>query len=281
METTIHKIETYYHQYLDLTSNVMLNLNTDTLISRIESLPQCKQIICELINRHPISDDTIESLVETHEIKELLEKTGESYYVAFCLQWYYYQKRHKRFQMRTYADKVIWLTLKDKESTDKIKIFKTDFIRPIIDYLISQIKECNTIYYYLDRYKSRVERYTFNLLEKMDEPALHKDLELYLFDQFMPFYHEPNLGRGRPDFVIDLECNDKPFVIEIKRMNVLKQGIIDEYLRQLKAYLGQFPSYGCLYIFTKDTRYTEYPKYIDDNLTIRCVYLGEKRPSQL
>ena len=115
----------------------------------------------------------------------------------------------------------------------------------------------------------------------MDEPALHKDLELYLFDQFMLFYHEPSLGRGRPDFVIDLECNDKPFVIEIKRMDVLEPGLIDKSLRQLKAYLGQFPSYGCLYIFTKDTRYTDYPKYIDDNLTIRCVYLGDKTASKL
>ena len=266
---------------MNYSSNVLFNINTDTIIHRIESLPQCKQIICELINRNPIPDDTIESLVEIDKIKKLLEKKDESFYVAFCLQWYYYQKRHERFQMRTYADKVRWLTFKDKESTDKIKIFKTDFIRPIIDYLISQIKECNTIYYYLDRYKSRVERYTFKLLEKMDEPALHKDLELYLFDQFVPFYHEPSLGRGRPDFVIDLECNDKPFVIEIKRMDVLKQGIIDESLRQLKAYLGQFPSYGCLYIFTKDKCYTEYPKDIDDNLTIRCVYLGDKTASKL
>ena len=64
-------------------------------------------------------------------------------------------------------------------------------------------------------------------------------------------------------------------------MDVLRQGIIDESLRQLKAYLGQFPSYGCLYIFTKDKYYTEYPKYIDDNLTIRCVYLGDKTASQL
>lgn len=281
METIVQKLENYYYQYLNLTSNVMLNLNTDSLISRIESLPQCKQILEELRNDHPIADDELKQLVEIDKFKKLLEKHNGAYYVAFCLQWYYFQKNNGVFGMRTYADKAKWLLKKDNDALDKVRIFKTDVIRPIVDYIISQIKEHNLIYYYLERYKSRVERYTFASLADKNELGLQKDLALYLFDQGLSFYHEPNLGHGRPDFVIDLDCNDKPFVVEIKKIQKLTQGILDDSLRQLKAYLGQFPSYGCLYVFTEDTNYDDYSRDIDDKLTIRCVYLGGKSASQL
>ena len=284
MEATIQKIEKYFNQYMNYSSNVLLNLNTDTLISRIKALPQCKQILEDLKCKYPITDDELSTLAvsEIHKYKQLFESHDPIYYVAFCFQWHAYQKEHEAFQMKTYADKARWLTKTDKDNIDKVQIFKTDVIRPIIDYLIDQIKEHHTIYYYLDKYKSRVERCTFCLLAEKKELGLQKDLALYLFDQDLPFYQEPNLGHGRPDFVIDLECNDKPFVIEVKKMDVLEPAAIDEALRQLKAYLGQFPSYGCLYIFTQDSkRHLEYPKVIDENLTVRCVYLGEKTPSQL
>lgn len=284
METIVQKLENYYNQYLNLTSDVMLNLNTDTLFSRIESLPQCKMILDELIRNNPIEDEEICNLngSEIHDHKKLFETRGANYYVAFCLQWYYYQKNHVRFLMNTYADNAKrWLTKTDKDTENIVRIFKTDAIRPIVDYIISQIKEHNLILYYLDRYKSRVERYTHGLLADKNELGLQKDFALYLFDQELPFFQEPNLGHGRPDYVIDLECNDKPFVIEIKRSDVLSSGEIDESLRQLKAYLDRFPSYGCLYIFTKDTNYVNYSYDIDEKLIIRCVYLGDKAPSQL
>lgn len=282
METTIQKIEEYYNQYMNYSSNVLLNLNTDTLISRIESLPQCEQILNDLIRRNPIAEEEIKSLVELGTIRTLLEQHNEEYYVAFCIQWYKYQKAHWKSIICTYADKVRWLTKSDKESLDKILIFKTDVIRPIVDYIISQIKEHNLIYYYLDRYKSRVERYTSASLKDKDELGLQKDLALYLYDQGLSFFHEPNLGNGKPDFVfLNLECNKKPFVVEIKNFDALEDGAIEHSLRQLNAYRGQLPSYGCLLIFTKDARYTEYPKEINENLTIRCIYLGDKSPSQL
>lgn len=283
METIVQKLENYYHQYLDLTSNVMLNLNTDSLFGRIESLPQCKKILEELRRNNTITEDELCSLnsCEILNHKKLFENHDANYYVAFCLQWYYYQKDHEQFGMRTYADKARWLTKTDKDAIDKVKIFKSDVIRPIVDYIISQIKEHNLILYYLERYKSRVERYTFNFLAEKKELEIQRDLALYLYDRDLTFFQEPNLGKSRPDFVIDLECNDKPFVIEIKKLKKLTQGIIEDSLHQLRAYLDQFPSYGCLYIFTEDVNYIDYSKDVDDNLTIRCVYLGEKSPSQL
>lgn len=281
METIVEKLENYYHQYLSLSSNVMLNLNTDSLLHKIESLPQCKQILNDLIHRNPITEQEINSLAELGTIKTILEQHNEEYYAAFCIQWYFYQKEHWKSIIYTYADKARWLTKKDKDPIDKALIFKTDVVRPIVDYIISQIKEHNLIYYYLERYKSRVERYTFASLANKNELSLQKDLALYLFDQGLSFYHEPNLGNGRPDYVIDLECNDMPFVVEIKKIQKLTHIIIDDSLRQLKAYLNQFPSYGCLYIFTEDVNFVEYSRDIDDKLTIRCVYLGGKTPSQL
>ena len=47
METTIQKLEFYYNQYMNYSSNVLFNINTDTIINRIESLPQCKQIMLD------------------------------------------------------------------------------------------------------------------------------------------------------------------------------------------------------------------------------------------
>lgn len=283
MEIIVGKLENYYHQYLNLSSNVMLNLNTDSLFSRIESLPQCRQILEELRNKCTLTENDFASLdcIEIHNYKKLFESHDAIFYAAFCLQWYYRQKEHQQSSMKTYADKTRWLTMKDKDPLNKVLLFKTDVVRPIVDYIISQIKEHNLIHYYLERYKSRVERYTFASLADRNELGLQKDLALYLFDQGLSFYHEPNLGNGRPDFVIDLECNDMPFVVEIKKIKKLTHGIIDDSLRQLKTYLYQFPSYGCLYIFTEDVNFVEYSRDIDDKLTIRCVYLGGKTPSQL
>lgn len=284
METVVQKLENYYQQYLDLSSNVMLNLNTDSLFSRIELLPQCKQILEELKRTHPIADDELCSLdcTEINNHKALFESHDAIHYAAFCLQWYYYQKEQKKIgSMRTYADKVRWLTLTSKDAIDKCRLFKTDVIRPVLDYVISKIEEQNLIYYYLTRFKSRVERYTYNLLADKSELEIQKDLALYLFDQELPFYHEPNLGKGRPDFVIDLECNNKPFVIEIKKIKELTNDILEKSLRQLKAYLNKFPSYGCLYIFTEDDNYVDYSNVTDDNITVLCVYLGGNSPSKL
>lgn len=254
MERIIQELENWYFQYANLGSNVLLNLNTDLLIDKIKSLPQCHQILNNLIHEYPLTEQEIKSFVELGEIKLLFEKHSEQYYIAFCLQWYYYQKEHG-----------------------------ASVIRPIVDFTISQIKEHNIIYYYLDRYKSRVERYTYSALSDKKELDLQNDLALYLFDQGLSFYQEPNLWNGRPDFVIDLECNGKPFVIEIKRIKKLTQGAIEVSLRQLRAYLNQLqlPAYGCLYIFTEDADYVNYSKNADEKLSIRCVYLGGKTPSQL
>ena len=241
METIVQKLENYYQKYLDLSSNVMLDLTTDSFFSKLESLPQCKQILEELKKNYTIADGEFHSLActEIDKYKELFESHDANYYAAFCLQWYYFQKGQKRpNSMKTYVDKTRWLTLTNKESADKSRLFKTDVIRPIVDYIISQIKEQNLIYYYLTRFKNRVERYTFNSLAEKNELGIQKDLALYLFDQGLSFYHEPNLGNGRPDFVIDLECNDKPFVIEIKKIKKLSKIVIDSSLRQLKAYLA-------------------------------------------
>lgn len=284
METIVQKLENYYQKYLDLSSNVMLDLTTDSFFSKLESLPQCKQILEELKKNYTIAEGEFHSLActEIDKYKELFESHDANYYAAFCLQWYYFQKGQKRpNSMKTYADKTRWLTLTNKESADKSRLFKTDVIRPIVDYIISQIKEQNLIYYYLTRFKNRVERYTFNSLAEKNELGIQKDLALYLFDQGLSFYHEPNLGNGRPDFVIDLECNDKPFVIEIKKIKKLSKIVIDSSLRQLKAYLDQFPSRGCLYIFTDDVNYADYSKDVDDNISVLCVYLGGKLPSKL
>ena len=281
MERIVQKLENYYYRYANLGSNVLLNLNTDSLIEKIQSLPQCHQILDNLIHKYPITEQEIKSFVELDEIKKLFEKNDEQYYIVFCLQWYYYQKEHWTSLIKTYADKARWLTKKDKDAIDRVQIFKSDVIRPIVDYVISQIKEHNLIYYYLERYKSRVERYTYASLRDKSELGLQKDLALYLFDQNLPFYHEPNLGHGRPDFVIDLVCDDVPFVVEIKKVNKPTQDFIDDSLRQLRAYIDQFQSYGCLYIFTEDVNFADYSRDIDDKLTIRCVYLGEKSPSQL
>jgi len=284
METIVQKLENYYQQYLNLSSNVMLDLNTDSFFSKLESLPQCKQILEELKKNYTIEEGGFHSLActEIDKFKELFEGHDANYYAAFCLQWYYFQKGQKRAgSMKTYADKARWLSLTNRESADKNRLFKTDVIRPVVDYVISQINERNIIYYYLGRYKSRVERYTFSDLANKNELGLQKDLALYLFDQGLSFYREPNLGKSRPDFVIDLECCDKPFVIEIKKIKKLTQSIIDKSLSQLKAYLDQFPSYGCLYIFTEDVNYVDYSRDVDDKLTIRCVYIGGKSPSEL
>lgn len=283
MEPTIQRIENYYRQYVEMTSDVMLNINTDALINRVTALPQCRQILDELQLEYPITDDELDAMAteEIHKKKALFESRNASFYVAFCLQWYYYQKKHWHSTMNTYANKARWLFKKDTNEADLVRAFKMNVIRPILDYIVCQIEEHNDVLYYLERYKSRVERYTYSSLMDKNELGIQKDLSLYLFDQGLNFYQEPNFGHGRPDFVIDLECNGKPFVIEVKKKAKLSNDFVDTSLQQLKAYIGQFPSYGCLYIFTDDDEYANYHRRDGDNITIICVYTGGKTPSQL
>ena len=61
-----------------------------------------------------------------------------------------------------------------------MKLYKTDYVRPLVNYIIDHLKNESLILHCLLRYKSRVER--FKTIQDLDltESIIQKDLALCL-----------------------------------------------------------------------------------------------------
>ena len=154
-------------------------------------------------------------------------------------------------------------------------LFKTDFIRPILNYIINQLTEENYVLYLLDRYKQRTERFKTINPEGKRELDLQQDLFLYLFDEGLELGNSTNIGNGEVDFIINV--NGNPFLIETK---LYKKGTsYKKYISQLKDYMGKVSAnWGCLYIFTTEDVTFEFETNYN-NIFLRTIYIGNIKPS--
>ena len=274
----INRIEECYQAYIGRKSDVLLNFATDTLIEQILNIPCCKAILDDVKRKYPISEDDIRN----NQIKDYFVYIDDitrdmGYFISYCLHWLDYVRKMKIVKSPDGYDKECsWLFSNIRGSKDSISLFKTDFIRPILDYIICQMGNEAYILYLLDRYKQRVERFGVILdINTKKELALQKELHLYLFDQGLELYNSANTGKGEIDFVV--KCNEAPFIIEVKVYR--KRGRKSTYLSQLKKYMEQLPAdKGCLYIFTsEDVKFRL--KEQDESVQVITVYTGQTTPS--
>ena len=275
----IDRIETYYKAYLERQSNTLFNVYTDVLLTQVLNIPCCKVIIEALNKKHPIAEDVLKEHFNKEWFSYIRDVTADyEYYISYCLHWLAYIKSASK-TLDGYYKKCKWLD-KNGETNDSTMLFKTDVIRPILDYIIFQLQEESYILYLLDRYKQRIER--FEKLESIgskSELELQKDLFLFLFDQGTEFagfeaHNSVSTGNGEMDFYI--KCQGEPFVIEVK---LYKEGKdTRHYLSQLTAYMSQIGAeYGCLYIFTKED-VTFNLREAEESIYVKTVYIGEKTP---
>lgn len=98
-----------------------------------------------------------------------------------------------------------------------------ELIEPIVNYLIDQLEESNSILYLLEKYNRKVEWFTGkNLKKKYDElnanyeDYFEEDLRLFLFEQGIDYpFSTPKSSSGRSDIVGGIDTKD-PLIVEVK-----------------------------------------------------------------
>lgn len=267
-KSIIQKIEFLYSQYKDMTSEVLFNAQTDFLFDSVLKIPYCKYILDVLMSKYPIKDEEIVKKDGEFVYKwlpEIIQKSKE-YYLSYCLHAYFYFRKikrgsnHKNYLDEYYSDIRIF-NQGVTASGNRMMVFKTEFIWPLLCYVISNLDEEAHIYYVLNRYKQRVEMFSKESLysdgKLAKENKLQNDLATFLFDQGIEFSREEQVGNGKMDFCIQdkkrkgisLPCNKAALVIEVKIFTEDKRLDIERWANQLKTYMGRTLAKGCLIIF--------------------------------
>ena len=296
----INKIEFLWNGYFQKQSDSLFNYATDMFIDNIKAISFCKLSLDKLKKDYPFKSEEIIHY-ESIFYHDLLKENSNMQILSFFYQWYEAKRNSSRDDF--YYKKCRWLFL-DKKVSDKnkIKIFKTDIIRPIIDYIIYDLNDVGYVLYLLDRYKQRVKYFkkiknsikhigsktkitSFNKQDNMmttNESKLQEDLCLFLFDNGIDVHKEEIVGNGRLDVMIN--HNKNPFIVEVKYIKKDEchyKERINRSVIQLKEYmLGKGAKYGCIFIYTEvDIEFIAVNKSLID-IQLHSIYIGDKSPSQ-
>lgn len=294
----IEKIELYYQQYRDKNSDILFNLNTINLMSKLQNIPFCKEVFNSLKKDFPFSREDIMSVeigFPYDKMTEFLTNDERSYF-SFCLHWYEYRilKGNDKLDMNAAYKKCKWLN-------SDIQLFKSDFIRPLLDYVILQLKENSYMMYQIKRYARRISNFggirssMANIAMKDDytdidgiplmnsnELDLHKDLCLYLYDNEIDFDYSEKIGNAEVDFKLP-QCNDSPYLVEVKICK--KDTSLDRIgagASQLKDYMNRIGSQnGCLFIYTLENyNFVADPILGEEGILLVYTYIGNETPSK-
>lgn len=285
MNRDIEQIECYYETYCRYNSFTTFSIFTDSFFDNIMSIEAVKIVVAEILKQYPIEDDVFES--DSHSefftITDALAEKGYSYLIAYYIQIYQYWRKNN---IDDYYNQTGWLTGNDPSYDENIQYFKTDFIRPIVDYIIYQLMNEGGILSVIRRYSERVERFlTIGNINEKKEAELQRDIALYLFDNGYEFYKEIDTCNGSIDLQIDDEvapksvwqCQKIKFIIEVKKF--YSQSQIKKAIIQLRAYMNQIgDSKGCLVIYTMS------PLFIatkPNDIHIQIVNVFTDTPSKL
>lgn len=298
----INKIEAYYKQYMERRSGLMFNESTDFFFDSLMQIPYCKTILDDL---EKICDITIpqSGYIELDKIIMAFIGKGQAYYAAFCLHFYRVLRKRREHTielrkelkpgeyaiLKPYCKYAIWTNESVNEAGDTQQLFKTDFVRPIVDYIINLTTNENAIRYFIERYKERAELFrTVKIDDNTKEYDLQEDLALYLYDNGLTFYQEVKRGNGRLDFMVDIiggehygcaiECNDKPYIIEVKHFRDHQQ--IEDGICQLKRYMNRTNAYGCLLVYVDKDNFLFDINNPYEDITILYIDLIINSPSK-
>lgn len=292
----IEKIELYYQQYLDKDAETLCKCTTDDLFSKLFEISFCASILNRLKAKFPYNNDEIENYQKS-EIFNLLEEVSvdNEKYLSYCLHWLDYMKDIIHPALG-YHSKSNWLFAKKIDSSEQLSLFKKNVIKPIIEYLLLQIKGKDNILFILERYKQRIEIFKNNYIkecvEQNDHPEeafmtskeldLHQHLCLYLFDNDINYHYSVKNGNGEMDFLFP-QCNNSPYIIEVKVYNNehdldrIKAGTL-----QLKDYMDrEGTNYGCLFIYSSANCHFIAADSLNINgIQLVYAYTGNEPPSK-
>lgn len=287
-ELIIDRIERFYSHYLGYESESTFNRNTDTFFMNLRSIGVVDAIFRQLVEEFLFTNECFSNKIYNKDypiVHRLLNAFEYRKYISFCIQYYYYLKG-TCLCGQPYFSRSIWIRPDiHGQQPLSVRLFKTDFVRPIVDFIINSLSDDLYIHESIIKYQQRVEIY-----RQMPEGRLESDwqrhLSLYLFDKGVDHYREANLGNGKIDFYI--EDNNKTrshwgkdapkYVIETKVFKKDQQQNIKNGVNQLHDYLRRISAHGCLVVFTDvplDIRFNH------EGIEVIQIYIGEKSSSVL
>lgn len=295
----IDKINLYFQQYMQMDSDSLFNLHTNDLICKVLDIPCCKFIVGQLKTKYSFTEEEIKKYPDdcriVSEIVKLLD--NKERYLSFCWHWYELSGYFSMTDLKGGYRHSYWL---DSKGTN-MQLFKSDFIKPLLDYIILQLKEEDFIIYLINRYARRISNFEVikkpvedivNQKEDKDikgiplmnnkELDFHKDLCLYLYDNEIDFNYSEKIGNAEVDFKMP-QCNEAPYIIEAKIYKGEKDlDRIKDGTKQLKDYMDRMGTgYGCIFIYSETDDYFIADESLEKGgIQLVTAYIGDKSPSK-
>ena len=280
----IETIEHLFGQYCSYQSEIMFNYHTDNFFDNLLSLDFANEVISGLVADNPVEEKLFKErqCTEWFSYYEDIICHGHEYYLAYCIQYYHYL-RQKANPFKPYFDRIIWTDKSASDNGDRPSLFKTDFVRPIIDYVINAYNAENHIIHLIRRYSERVERFR-EFVKIRNEKEIQRQFSRYLFDSGCNFHRESNTNNVQIDFFSEApdrailpswECSNGQYIVEVKVFKNIHQ--IQTGMSQLLAYTNQLQAHGCLLVFSEAELVFQ---NIPAGITVLTAYIGDKTPSK-
>lgn len=281
IKKVINDIETYYSRYCESISDQMLYYSTMHFVSYLYSYSIVKDILLNLKKECPYNKETIEDYNKLDGF-DVIKRVAQDKkcYISYVLHYLDYSFASN--SIVNFYDDAAWICYvkKDYSLKERIKLFKTDVIKPLCDYVIDELRKNVSLLYVLDRFKNRTMRFESPYPKRYSERDVQNKLALYLFDSGYIVHREENISNGQPDFLFSDEDKNS-YIIEVKYItNKASNKNLKAYTSQLRDYVSKLNSHiGVLCIFTtQDYEFTWLNKPY--NLEILTIYVGELNPSE-
>lgn len=258
-----------------------INNNYRFFFDHLKNIPLIQSVLQSAIDKSPVTDEQMEeyrSLFSSRIYRNVEGSQEHQTAVLYKFHLFLLERKVKMESlMRGYGSDF-------KEGKNR---FLDLYVRPIINYLIDQINESNSVLYLLEKYKIRTEWFLhkdllgkYNEAKKSYEQIFEDDLRLYLFDQGInnPF-SQPKSSSGRADIVGLIDTKD-PLILEIKiydsGRNYKKDRIIDGFSAIVQYSHDYNKNIGYLVIFNLDNIEIEISSEDADNTFPNKVNFNNK-----
>lgn len=282
----LERIEILWNSYWQKQSVRLFNHSTDMFMDCLLIIPYCKFILDKLKEDYPFTNEDIINYSHK-EWQTFIRQNNNMQILSFLLHWYEMRRSDDKF----YYDGCICLGYSNESSiNDKIQMFKTDVIRPIIDYIIFNLQDEKYVLYLLDRYIKRLKLFDIvkkkiKSLGRKNESVLQDDLCLFLYDYGIDTHKEEVVGDGRLDILTNY--NGEYLVIEVKYIKDTEKRAM--YIERIKAAISQIKEYmlrkgtkrGCLLIYTEKEMEFIVNSTNNNGISILSVYIGNEVPSKV
>lgn len=252
IKRVINDIETYYSRYCESISDQMLYYSTMHFVSYLYSPSIVKDILLNLKKECPYNKETIEDYNKLDGF-DVIKRVAQDKkcYISYVLHYLDYSFASN--SIVNFYDDAAWICYvkKDYSLKERIKLFKTDVIKPLCDYVIDELRKNVSLLYVLDRFKNRTMRFESPYPKRYSERDVQNKLALYLFDSGYIVHREENISNGQPDFLFSDEDKNS-YIIEVKYItNKASNKNLKAYTSQLRDYVSKLNSHiGVLCIFT-------------------------------